>query len=356
MARHVVILAGGSGTRLWPRSREKSPKHLLTLHGRQSLLQSTFERVRRLTENVYVVTEHSQAESIRRQLPGLTTERFIIEPARRGTASALGLAAVTIAEQDPQATMLSVHADHYLGQDEEAYLKTLDAEARWAEAKRSLVTVGLRPPYASTAFGYIQVGPPLDGDGGAAVHQARAFVEKPDLQTAERYLQTGDYLWNLGLFAWPIDVLFEELARHAPDLYHGLELVRYSRRAGRADEADAAYRTLPTEAIDYAVMERTRNLLVVQAAFEWHDLGSWADLHDILEQDQAGNFVEGESILIDSKNCMIHSPNKLVAAVGLEDMVVIETDDAILICPKARSQDVKLIVDRLKQLGKTEYL
>src|SRR5207245_1156515 len=147
-------------------------------------------------------------------------------------------------------------------------------EARWAESRRSLVTVGLTPPYASTAFGYIQVGPALDGQGGAAVHQVKAFVEKPDLQTAERYLKSGDFLWNLGLFAWPIDVLFDE----------------------------------------------------------------------------------GESVLIGSRNCMIHSPSKLVAAVGLEDMVVIETDDAILICPKARSQDVKLIVDRLKQLGKTEYL
>jgi mannose-1-phosphate guanylyltransferase len=356
MARHVVILAGGSGTRLWPRSRDKSPKHLLTLHGRQSLLQSTYARVRRLTDQVYVVTERSQVESIRAQLPELIPDQVIIEPARRGTASALGLAAIAIAEREPQATMLSVHADHYLGQDEEAYLKTLEAEARWAEAERSLVTVGLRPPYASTAFGYIQVGPAVDRDGGAGVHQVKAFVEKPDLQTAEGYLRTGGYLWNLGLFAWPIEVLFNEMAHHAPGLYQGLQLVKAERRAGRADEADAAYTTLPTEAIDYAVMERTRNLLVVEAGFEWHDIGSWADLHDILEQDQAGNVVEGESILIDSKNCMIHSPKKLVAAVGLEDMVVIETDDAILICPKARSQDVKLIVDRLKQMGKSQYL
>ena len=356
MARHLVILAGGSGTRLWPRSREKSPKHLLTLHGRQSLLQSTLERVRRLTENVYVVTERSQVKSIREQLPELPDERFVVEPARRGTASALGLAAVVIAERDPNATMLSVHADHYLGQDEDAYLKTLEAEARWAEAKRSLVTVGLRPPYASTAFGYIQVGPPLDGDQSPAVHRVKAFVEKPDLKTAERYVAAGDYLWNLGLFSWPVGVLFNEMAQHAPELSAGLEQVKRSRQAGKLEEADAAYSLMPTEAIDYAVLERTKNLLVVGATFEWHDLGSWADLHDILQQDEAGNFVEGDSVLIDSKNCMIHSPNKLVAAVGLEDMVVIETEDAILICPKARSQDVKLIVDRLKQMGKTEYL
>jgi len=354
MARHVVILAGGSGTRLWPRSREKSPKHLLTLHGAQSLLQSTYARVSRLTDNVYVVTEQSQLKSIREQLPKLSDEQFIVEPSRRGTASALGLAALAIAERDPQATMLSVHADHYLGHDEDAYLKTLDAEARWAESRRSLVTVGLRPPYASTAFGYIQVGPPLDGDEAPAVYRVVRFVEKPDLKTAEGFLVSGSYLWNLGLFSWPVDVLFSEMAKHAPQLYAGLEQVKDARRAG--DDADRIYQMLPTEAIDYAVLERTTNLLVVGATFEWHDLGSWADLHDILQRDEAGNFVEGESVLIDSKNCMIHSPRKLVAAVGLEDMVVIETDDAILICPKARSQDVKLIVDRLKQMGKTQYL
>ena len=356
MGRHIVILAGGSGTRLWPRSRERSPKHLLVLAGRLSLLQSTFERVRRLTENVYVVTERSQVESIREQLPQLEDEYFIIEPARRGTASALGLAALRIAERDPAATMLSVHADHYLGHDEEAYLETLEAEARWAEQKRSLVTVGLHPPYASTAFGYIQTGPRVDGEHGAPVFRVKAFVEKPDLKTAEGYVKGGGYLWNLGLFSWPVEVLFSEMAAHAPQLYAGLERVKQSRAAGRREEADVAYEALPTEAIDYAVLERTHNLLVVGATFEWHDLGSWADLHDILQQDEAGNFVEGDSVLIDSKNCMIHSPHKLVAAVGLEDMVVIETDDAILICPKARSQDVKLIVDRLKQMGKTEYL
>jgi mannose-1-phosphate guanylyltransferase len=356
MARHIVILAGGSGTRLWPRSRQKSPKHLLTLHGRQSLLQSTFERVNRLTENVYVVTERSQVESIREQLPGLGTDRFIVEPARRGTASALGLAALTIQDLEADATMLSVHADHYLGQDEDAYLKTLDAEATWAETKRSLVTVGLNPPYASTAFGYIQLGQRVDSDSTPPVHRVKRFVEKPELKTARRYVAAGDYVWNLGLFSWPVDVLFAEMARHAPALHEGLQAVQRSRQAGQAADADRAYQALPTEAIDYAVLERTQNLLVVGAAFEWHDLGSWADLHDILQQDEAGNFVEGESVLIDSKNCMIHSPNKLVAAVGLEDMVVIETEDAILICPKARSQDVKLIVDRLKQMGKTEYL
>jgi mannose-1-phosphate guanylyltransferase len=356
MSRHVVILAGGTGTRLWPRSRERTPKHLLALHGRQSLLQATFDRVRRLTKDVYVVTERSQVESIRAQLPSLPDERYIVEPARRGTASALGLAALSIARVDPGATMLSVHADHYLGHDEDAYVRTLEAEARWAEAQQSLVTVGLTPPYASTAFGYIRLGPPVGGPDPVGAYRVRAFVEKPDLQTAQRYVKEGDYLWHLGLFSWPIPVLFAEMQAHAPQLYAGLQRVKLAQDAGHRDQADDAYRALPTEAIDTAVLERTSKLLVVSATFEWHDLGSWADLHDILEQDEAGNFVEGDHVLIDSKNCMIHSPKKLVAAVGLEDMVVIETDDAILICPKARSQDVKLIVERLKEMGRTEYL
>jgi mannose-1-phosphate guanylyltransferase len=158
------------------------------------------------------------------------------------------------------------------------------------------------------------------------------------------------------LFSWPVEVLFAEIAVHAPALDQGLSQVRRARQAGDPAGAESAYRALRSDAIDYAVLERTQNLLVVGAAFEWHDLGSWADLHDILHQDEAGNFVEGASVLIDSRNCMIHSPNKLVAAVGLEDMVVIETEDAILICPKARSQDVKLIVERLKEMGKTEFL
>jgi mannose-1-phosphate guanylyltransferase len=329
---------------------------LLTLHGRQSLLQATYERVRALSEDVSVVTEVSQVESIRSQLPELKEEGFIIEPARRGTASALGLAALSIAAKDSNGTMLSVHADHYLGPDDHAYLKTLELEASWAEARRSLVTVGLKPPYPSTAFGYIELGEEVHHARMQSAFRVKRFVEKPDLKTAEGYLADGGYLWNLGLFSWPVDTLMQEIEAHAPRLHAGLMRCKSGLESGDLEGARRAYLELPNEAIDYAVLEKTHNLLVVCAQFEWHDLGSWADLHDILEQDEAGNFVEGDHVLIDSKNCMIHAPNKLVAAVGLEDMVVIETDDALLICPKARSQDVKLIVERLKREGKSQYL
>jgi mannose-1-phosphate guanylyltransferase len=294
--------------------------------------------------------------SIREQLPDLAPHQFIVEPARRGTAAALGLAAEVIASQDPEATMISVHADHYLGPDEDAYVQTLQGEAELAETRDALVTVGLRPPYPSTGFGYIEIGEPVAGDPPIAFAVKR-FKEKPDLKTAEDYVRRGTYLWHLGLFSWTVRRFQGELRRHAPQIAEGVAESGAALRRGDRAAADAAYLALPNQAVDNAVLEKTGRLLVVCAQFEWHDIGSWADLHDILEQDDSGNFVEGESVLIDSHDCMIHSSTgKLIAAVGLKGMVVIDTDDAILICPKARAQDVKVIVERLKQLGKRELL
>jgi mannose-1-phosphate guanylyltransferase/mannose-6-phosphate isomerase len=355
MGRHVVILAGGSGTRLWPRSRERTPKHLLTLHGKHSLLQATAERVRHLSDDLYVVTERSQVEAIGEQLPDLNLAHIIIEPARRGTASALALAAWSIARRDPTGTMISVHADHYVGPDDGAYLRTLEAETIRAENEGWLVTAGLRPPYPSTAFGYLKAGQPVPGPGSVG-YRVERFVEKPDLETARAFLREGGYFWHLGLFAFPLEVLREEMEIHTPALLARIEEYGAALEKDTLEAANRIYEALPVQAIDYALLEKTGRLLMVPAQFEWHDIGSWADLHDILEQDPSGNVVDGDAILIDSRNCMIHAPGKLVAAVGLEDMVVIETTDALLICPKARSQDVKLIVERLKQAGKQDLL
>ncbi len=356
MARHVVILAGGAGTRLWPWSRRRTPKHLLAVRGDQSLLQASVRRVRELASDVYIVTERSQAQSILAQVPELPADHLVIEPGRRGTASALSLAALVIAARDPGATMISVHADHDLGNDDTAYLNVLDAEARWAETQQTLVTVGLRPPYPATGFGYIELGEPVDGPVKPPAFRVKAFKEKPDPRTAKEYVERGGFLWHLGLFSWPVEVFLAEIQEHTPEIAAGLHPLRRALVRRDAAEAESAYLALPTQAIDTAVLERTHNLLAVRADFEWHDVGTWAELWETLEKDEAGNAVTGNHVLIDSRNNLIHSPGKLVAAIGLDDMVVIETQDALLISPKERSQEVRRIVERLSQEGKAEYL
>ncbi len=355
MGKHAVILAGGSGTRLWPRSREQHPKHLLRLHDEQSLLQSTYARIRKLDGETYVVTERSQVPVIREHLPELDDDHVVVEPARRGTASCLGLAALHVVRRDPDAVMLSLHADHFVTEVEQ-FCRTLEAAAYWAESNGGLVAVGLKPLYPSSGFGYLEIGERARGDHAVPAFHVRRFIEKPELERAQAFARDATYYWNLGLFSWRADTLLGEMAQVAPGLSAGLARVGEATRAGDTALAEAAYLALPHAAIEYAVLEHSRRLLMVPAQFRWSDIGSWADLHDILRQDEAGNVVEGEHILVDSRNCMIHAPGKLVAAVGLRDMVVIETDDAILICPKARSQDVKEIVARLRAMGMQKYL
>ncbi len=354
--RHVVILAGGAGSRLWPWSREHLPKHLLKLDGKRSLLQVTFDRVRRLGPQVYVVTQRSQAERIREQLADLPEEHLLVEPGPKGTAAALGMAALEIARSDPGATMISVHADHDLGPDDAAYLRTLTAEAEWAEARRALVTSGLKPSHPSSGLGYLRIGEAAPGPIHPRAFEVAAFVEKPDRRTAETYLRQGGYLWHLGLFSWPVDVLLDEMARHAPDVFGGLARFRDAVEAGDRAAADAAYLALEPATIDDAILQRTHNLLVVCAEFRWHDVGSWDDLHTVLEQDGDGNAVDGDHLLLDSHNCLVRSSRKFVAAIGLDDMIIVETDDALLVCPRSRAQDVKRLVERLKQAGRTELV
>ena len=334
-----MIPAGGAGTRLWPWSNQQTPKHLLDLTGNgRSLLQETYERIAPLADGVYVLTEERQVPMIREQLP---EAEFIVEPTARGTVNALGLAALEIAARDPDAVLVSVAADHVI-QDADGYRDSLRAAIRTAEAGDRLVTIGLRPTYAATGFGYIRVG---EREGEA--YRVLEFVEKPTLARAEEYLASGRFYWNLSIFAWRVSVFLAELERVAPRHHQGLLAVR----AGTGSYADLA-----NEAVDYAVLERTDRLYLVPGTFDWLDVGSWAELLDMLPSDENGNSIDGESAVIDTHGSLLSAPGKLVAAIGIEDLIVIDTDQALLVLPRSRAQDVKKIVEMLRRSGKTGYL
>lgn len=352
---YAVIPAGGAGTRLWPRSRVSSPKHVLPLSGTGTpLLREAYDRVAPLARETFVLTERQQVALVEGLLPAAAAEHMIVEPTARGTTNAFGLAALTLLERDRDAVMVSTAADHVIrGLD--AFRQAVIRAARVAGLSRSLVTIGLRPHHAATGFGYIEAGDEVVVDGERALRALR-FVEKPDAVTAQRYQAGGRHYWNLNLFCWRCDVFAEELRRHGPEHYDGLLGTIEARRRGDEAEAARRYGRLPIDAVDYTVMERTSRLLLVPAGFAWADVGSWSELAELLPQDESGNVVEGVPLLIDTRDSFISAPGKLVAVIGMDEVVVVDTEDALLVCPKHRAQDVKRVVETLRRSGKTEYL
>ena len=353
MTRTVAVIpAGGAGTRLWPRSRRSTPKHALPLGGGgRPLLRDTYDRVRGLADEVYVVTELGQREIIQSVLPEVDAGHLIIEPVARGTTNAYGLAALTIGEQGPDTVMVAMASDHIV-HGRAAVTRAVRLAVRAAATTKSLVAFGLKPTFPSTGLGYIHA--PRRGPAGT--RRVVSFTEKPDLRTATRFLKAGGYYWNLAWFAWRVDVFLEELARHAPHHLAGLIKVVDARRAGHEEEATRLYRRLPVEVIDRSVMEKTDRLLLVPAEFDWADIGNWAELGDRLRADAHGNSVEGESVLVDTTGTLVFGGRRLVAAIGLEDVIIVDTEDALLVCPRSRAQDVRKVVEALKRARKTRYL
>ena len=347
-ARYAVVIAGGSGTRFWPRSRTRAPKQLLALLGARTMLQETVARVSPpiARDHVLVVTGRAQARAVRRQLPWLR-ERLLVEPEARNTAAAIALAALWVAEHAPGATMVVLPADHAIG-DRRRFRRDLAAALALAERTGALVTIGIRPTHAETGYGYIRVGAALPGTRGRAARVA-AFIEKPERARAEALLARGNVLWNSGIFAWRAETILDVLRRHLPDVVGPLERAR-----GRG--LAAVYRRLPSISIDHGALERAERVVVVRASFPWSDVGSWAAVAALRAGANGRNAVRGRVVPIDSRGCLVDSPERLVALVGVENLVVVDTPDAVLVCRRDRAQDVRLVVEQLRRRGMGRYL
>jgi len=349
---HVAILAGGEGTRMWPLSRSKRPKQLLQLSGKRSLIQQTVDRLLPMVdaERILIVTEQSHADDLRAQLPELPNSSIIVEPTRRGTAAALLLAALHVKARAPHATWASVHSDAFITDDDE-FRRTLAAAVEAASAGEHLVTTGVEPRFAATGYGYIQRGEELRKVRGFSLNRVVRFVEKPDQSTAEAYVRSGEYLWNPGVFIWNNVTLLEAFARHQPDIYAVLNSAPLA-------EIDRVYPNAPRETIDVGIMEPAANVATIPARFGWSDIGSWAELWELMPRADDGNVALGSGRVMtsDSHDNLVFAEGRAVALVGVHDLVVVETADAIFVCPRERAQDVRQIVKQLQAEGATELL
>lgn len=354
---YAVIMAGGSGTRLWPRSRAARPKQFLDLISPATMLQEARDRLHPLIppERTIIVTGAAHRETVAEQLPGVPSENILGEPEGRGTAAAIGLAAAYLRKRDPGSAMAVLTADHLIARTE-VFRAALDAAARVA-ADGWLVTLGIEPAYPETGYGYIERGDELPIATAFSAYAVARFEEKPKRVKAEEFMRSGRHSWNSGMFIWRVDRILDEMQRQMPDLRAGLDTITSA--VGTPDEANtlaAVWPTLPKNTIDYGVMEKAERVAVIPVEIGWNDVGSWSSVYDVLSKDDDGNAVVGQHLNIDSRGNLIHSPQRLVAAIGLENLIVVDTGDAILICPRDRAQDVKAIVSRLQQEGKKEYL
>lgn len=355
---YALIMAGGTGTRLWPLSREHRPKQALPLLGDRTMFQIAVDRLAPLfaPARVFVVAGPDLTDLLHSQESGIPRENFIIEPMGRDTAPAIALSALYLRRRDPEAIMAVLTADHYIA-DTEGFRRVLSTAAKVAE-RGHLVTLGVTPDYPATGYGYIERGNAVANVDGILAYSVVAFREKPDAATAERFVADGLHSWNSGMFIWRVKRFLAELARTMPEFYAQLEAIDRALDTPReAETLKAIWPQVARKSVDFGVMEKARDVAVIPIDIGWSDVGSWESLLDILAGDDRGNVVvHAEHLGMDSRNVLVHGRDRLVVTIGLEDIVIVDTDDVVLVCLKERSQDVRQIVDQLKKEGRENFL
>ncbi|HUH67369.1 MAG TPA: mannose-1-phosphate guanylyltransferase [Syntrophales bacterium] len=357
---YAVIMAGGKGARFWPKSREKMPKHLLDIVTKKTIIQETVERITPLVpeKNILIVTGESHADELMRQVPGIPRENIIVEPVGRNTAPCIGLAALHIRRRDPEGLMVVLPADHLIF-DAPRFRHLLSVACEAAESAPHLVTIGIRPTGPETGYGYLERGFVKTSVKGTDIYTVKTVREKPALKQAKAFLKKGGFLWNSGMFIWKVGTIIGAIERFLPQVHDGLSQINSALGTQKEGEVvRRVYDTLPSISIDYGVMEKAKDVLLVEGDFGWSDMGSWDALWEASEKDGCGNAANQRDLFlgVNARNSLVHSSRRLVALLDVEDLIVVDTEDSVLICKRGGSQDVKKVVEVLESRGKKEYL
>lgn len=344
-----VIMAGGKGERFWPLSTNKVPKPFIRLLATKTMIQMTVERLLKIVpENrIMVVLGAEHLAIAQEQLSCWPGVQFLVEPAGRDTAPCIGLAAVTLQREDPKALMIVVPADHYIP-DELVFAETMGKGIRLARKDTRLVTTGIKPTRPETGYGYIQAGQRLQGASGDACFEVQRFVEKPDVRRAADYLAEGGYYWNSGIFVWQAETVLRGIAKHMPDLGQGLQKIRAAMDAGDEEKKNECFCALQRKSIDYGLMEKAENVVMLEAGFVWDDVGTWSSLQRVLPADGDGNCIHGEAVCVDTKDCVIYGEGVAIGTIGLENLIVAASRRGVLVCPKDRDQDARKIAAQME--------
>ncbi|OHB72486.1 MAG: hypothetical protein A2W23_02820 [Planctomycetes bacterium RBG_16_43_13] len=356
---YAVVMAGGSGTRFWPISRHNKPKQLIPLISHKSLLRETVERLSPLFKpnNILVITNIDQVEMARNELPMLPPENIMAEPVGRDTAPCVGYAAAFLEWREPGSIFCAIPADHYI-HPKDKFQKTLSSAYKAAE-QNNIVTIGIKPNYPATVYGYLQRGEPLSKQNHTNVFKLRRFCEKPSEKVAQKFVDSGEFYWNSGIFIWKAKTILDNIKKFLPHLYKGLiTMMDYFGTSEQDKIVEREYNKFTRVSIDYGVMERAENVVMVEADFEWDDVGSFLAVAKYKKKDKSGNIADGLTCGIDNDNTIILSinTNHLIGAIGLKDVLIVHTDDATLICPKDRASDVKKLIEKIKEEKSERFL